>query len=165
MSIRVRRRIILVFGLTALLGLNTHALSQSPASLKSHRHLRIGESVGVDIPEFSMPETSLEAGMKKENLITSQTRKYEAFTVSGTRLFVSERATGKIFEICGLPLKWRLFSDLMWADNRTLIFDRWSQPHFGVHYAVNVKTKKLLVAAPFPDKFYLEQQRTVRPNN
>ena len=166
MSIRVRRRITFVCGLTALLGLYTHALSQSPKpSLKSHRHLRIGESVGVDIPEFSMPETSLEAGLEKENLITNRTSKYEAFTVSGTRLFVAEQGMGKIFEICGLPLEWRPFSDLMWADNKTLIFDRWSQPHYGVHYAVNVKTRKLLVAAPFPDKFYLEQQRTVRPNN
>jgi len=112
-----------------------------------------------------MPETSLEAGLEKENLITNRTSKYEAFTVSGTRLFVAEQGMGKIFEICGLPLEWRPFSDLMWADNKTLIFDRWSQPHYGVHYAVNVKTRKLLVAAPFPDKFYLEQQRTARPNN
>src|SRR4030095_8107983 len=161
-SIEVRRRIIPVCGLIALLGVVNHAWCQSPKPQlpRSHRHLRIGESTAVDIPEFRMAETSLEVGLKKENLITSRNKKYEAFTVSGTRLFVTERATAKIFEIRGLPLGWRPFSDLVWIDNQTLIFDRWSQPHFGVHYAVNVKNRKLLVATPFPDKIYLEQQRT-----
>src|SRR3989442_1215669 len=113
MSIEVRRRIILVCGLIALLGLNNHALSQPPklSSPKSHRHLRIGKSVEVDIPEFLMAETSLEADLKKENLIMSRNRKYDAFTVSGTRLFVVERGTGKVFEICGLPLEWCPFSN------------------------------------------------------
>ncbi len=106
-----------------------------------------------------MTETSLEAGMKKENLITSRSRRYDAFTVSLTRLFVAERRTGKIFEICGLPLEWRPFSDLIWANDRRLMFDRWSQPHFGVHYAVDVKRRRLVVAVPFPDKFYFDQQR------
>ena len=93
------------------------------------------------------------------NFVANRSRTYEAFTVSSSRLFVTERKTGKIFEIRGLPLEWRPFSDLVWADNRTLVFDRWSQPHYGVHYAVNVRSKRLFIAAPFPDKFYLEQQR------
>ena len=92
----------------------------------------------------------------------SRNKKYEAFTVAGTRLFVLERATGKILEIRGLPLEWRPFSELFWADNQTLIFDRWSQPHYGVHYAVNLKSGKLVVAVPFPDEFYLQQQRPKR---
>lgn len=147
----LHRRIILVCGLVGLLGLANHAWSQSakPSSSKPHRHVGAG---GADIPEFSMVETPLEAGVKKENLTTSRNRKYEAFTVAGTRLFVAERGTGKIFEIRGLPLEWRPFSDLNWADYQTLVFDRWSQPHYGVHYAVNVKSRKLLVVAPFRDK-------------
>jgi hypothetical protein len=44
------------------------------------------------------------------------------------------------------------------------MFDRWSQPHYGVHYAVNIKSRKLLIAAPFGDKFYWEQQRPTRQN-
>ena len=167
MSIQVCRGTIFVCGLIVLLGLDNHALSQSAkrSSPKSHRHLRIAKSVGVDIPEFSMAETPLEADLKKEKLITSRNRKYDAFTVSGNRLFVVERGTEKIFEIRGLPLEWRPFSNLTWADNQTLMFDRWSQPHYGVHYAVNVNSRKLLIAAPFPDKFYLEQQRPERQDN
>ena len=151
----------------SLLG-QTYALSQSviPASGKAHRHIMRGKSIPADVaPKFSVSETSLEGGVKKENLITNQRRTYDAFTVSGTRLFVEERKTGKIFEIRGLPLEWRPFSDLIWANKETLVFDRWSQPHYGVHYAVNVKSRRLVVAAPFPDKFYLEQQRPKRHYN
>lgn len=112
-----------------------------------------------DIPEFSMAETSLEAGAIKENLRTNRTKEYDAFTVDGTRIFVAEPKRGKVLEIRGLPLEWRPFSNLIWADDRTLMFDRWSQPHYGVHYAVDVQRRKLVAALPFPDKFYLEQQR------
>src|SRR5688500_18683711 len=164
MLIRVCRRIILVCGLIALPGFHLHVCSQSARSTlpKSHRHLRIGNSVAADIPEFSMSETSLESGAIKENLRTNSINEYDAFTIDVTRLFVAERKTGKIFEIRGLPLEWRPFSNLIWADNRTLMFDRWSQPHYGVHYAVDVERRKLIAALPFPDKFYLEAQRPKR---
>ena len=168
MSIAICRGIILVFGLSALLGLPGRALSQSrsPSLPKSHRHIGVSKSVvGVPIPTFSMAETSLEAGIKKENPITDRSRKYDAFTVSGTRLFVAERRSGKIFEIRGLPLEWRPFSDLIWASDQILMFDRWSQPHYGVHYEVNVKSRRLVTSVPFPDKFYLRQQRPKRKNN
>ena len=97
-----------------------------------------------------MVETSLEAGVKKENLITSRNLRYDAFTISGTRLLVTDRKTAKVFEVRGLPMEWRPFSDLAWQDNQTLVFDRWSQPHHGVHYQINVKLKKLIRAVPFP---------------
>jgi len=142
---------ILVSGLMLLLGLYIQGSSQTS---RAHRHIGIGKTAPVDIPEFSMVETSLEAGMKKENLVKSRNRKYEAFTVSDTRLLVADRQTAKVFEIRGLPMEWRPFSDLAWVNNQTLVFDRWSQPHYGVHYEVNVKQKKLIKAVPFPDKVY-----------
>jgi hypothetical protein len=106
----------------------------------------------VDIAEFSMVAVSLDAGVKKENRIKSRNRRYEAFTVADNRLLVSDRTTGKVFEIRGLPMEWRPFSDLAWVNNQTLIFDRWSQPHYGVHYVIDVKRKELIKAIPFPDK-------------
>jgi hypothetical protein len=148
MQIEVYRRIIVVAGLTFMFGLYHDAWSQSS---QAHRHIGIDKSAGADIPEFSMAETALESGAKKQNLITSRNRRYEAFTVSDTRLLVTDRRTGKVFEIRGLPMEWRPFSDLAWMDNQTLIFDRWSQPHYGVHYQINVKQMKLIKAAPFPD--------------
>jgi hypothetical protein len=153
---------VIAFGSAALLCLFTPALSQSSrhASAKPHHHIRLFGSVLEKVaPDFSMVEVSLEESMKKENLVVNRSWTYDAFTVSSSRLFVTERKTGKAFEIRGLPLEWRPFSDLVWADNRTLVFDRWSQPHYGVHYAVNVRSKRVFIAAPFPDKFYLQQQR------
>jgi hypothetical protein len=132
--------------------LNTSVFAQSPnTASKAHRHLGTTQSVAVDIPEFSIAETSIEPDFKKEKLVTSRNKKYDAFTVDETRLFVTERGTKKVFEIKGLPMEWRPFSDLSWVDNQTLMFDRWSQPHHGVHYVVNVKTRKLLVVSPFGD--------------
>ena len=148
MGHQTMKRIILALVGIALL--NTSILSQSRnTSSKAHRHLGTTQSVAVDIPEFSMAETSLEPDVKMEKLVMSRNKKYDAFTVDGTRLFVTERETKKIFEIKGLPLEWRPFSDLSWVNNQTLMFDRWSQPHYGVHYVVNVKTRKLLVVSPF----------------
>ena len=150
--------------LTVFFALLICVSSQTPrASLfKSHRHIGMDNGHSVDIPEFSMVETSLERNIKRANVVTSQNRKRYAFTVDDTRLFVSDRTTQKVLEISGLPLEWRPFSNLTWASNDTLMFDRWSQPHYGVHYEVNVRSRKLLIAAPFPDKFYLEQQRPKR---
>jgi pimeloyl-ACP methyl ester carboxylesterase len=141
-----------VSGLIVLLGCYNHASSQSSRASQAHRHVGIGKTASVDIPEFSMVETSVEAAAKKENRAKSRNGRYEAFTVSDTRLLVADRQTAKVFEIKGLPMEWRPFSDLVWVDNQTLVFDRWSQPHYGVHYEVNVKQKKLIKAVPFPDK-------------
>jgi hypothetical protein len=116
-------------------------------------------ATGDSIPEFAMSEAAIEAGAKKEGLVTNRNRKYDAFIVAGTRLFVTERRTGKIFEIRGLPLEWRPFSDLIWGDSTTLMFDRWSQPHYGVHYAVDVEKRQLVAAVPFPDRVFLQPQR------
>jgi hypothetical protein len=151
MRIEIYRRMIFVSGLIFLFGLSNQALCQKSQALKAHRHAGIGNTVGGDIPEFSMVETSLAKGVKKQNLITSRNRRYDAFTVTDTRLLVADRRTAKIFEIRGLPMEWRPFSDLAWMDNQTLVFDRWSQPHYGVHYQINVKRMKLMKAMPFPD--------------
>lgn len=152
MSIEVYRRMILVSGVMVLLGFSNHASPQSPQASQAHRHIGIGKTAPVEIPEFSMIEISLEAGVKKENRTKSRDRRYEAFTVSDTRLMVADRQTAKVFEIRGLPMEWRPFSDLAWVNSQTLVFDRWSQPHYGVHYEVNVTRKKLIRAVPFPDK-------------
>lgn len=90
---------IIVCRLIIVLGLQHFASSQSvvQTSRKAHRHIMMGKSIPADVaPEFAMAETSLEAGAKKENPITNQSRTYDAFTVSGARLFVKERKTGKI---------------------------------------------------------------------
>ena len=155
------RRRLAIFGAIVVLALHAFALPKPlrQGSTKGHRHITLSESVlGNVAPDFSMVETSLVAKAQKENVITNRNRTYDAFTVSGARLFVVERRTKKSFEI-HLPLEWRPFSDLVWQNRYLLVFDRWSQPHYGVHYVVDVKSKRLVTAATFPDEVYLEQQR------
>jgi hypothetical protein len=55
-------------------------------------------------------------------------------------------------EIRGLPFEWRPFSNLTWADDRTLMFDRWSSPHDGMHYALDVVGGRLVAAQSFHDR-------------
>jgi hypothetical protein len=78
------RQCLLILSLaTAILYAHTVG-SQTPpksSSFKSHRHIGVDKSGGVDIPEFAMVETSLDSSTTKENLITSQNRKHDAFTV------------------------------------------------------------------------------------
>jgi hypothetical protein len=97
----------------------------------------------------------------KEDGVTDRRRRYEAVTVADVsteertqrvRLFVVEHATGRTREIRGLPFAWRPFSDLAWVDDRTLVFDRWSSPHAGMHYAVDAAGGTLVAAVPFHDR-------------
>ena len=66
---------------------------------------------------------------------------------------------GVHYRVEGLPIPHRPISNLVWATPRYLTFDRWSQPHHGMHYVVDTKRLTLVHATPFPDQFALEQQR------
>ncbi len=77
---------------------------------------------------------------------------------SGGRVGFQNIRTGKRYQIEGLPLPYRPITGLCWIDT-LLIFDRWSQPHYGIHYIVDVRGARLLLATPFPDEFFLQQQR------
>ena len=115
--------------------------------------------------DVEIAEVALEKGLMRENVARSRDGRYEAFTAyhagqsASFRVYFMERRTGKTYEVRGLPLPHRPFSDLVWTNDRTLVFDRWSQPHYGIHYAVNARRRKLIAASAFPDEFYLEQQR------
>ena len=140
-----------------------YVTAQAPRD--AHRHLRLGDVREQVLPDVEIAEVTLDKSVSKENLARSRDGRYEAFTSynpAGSpsfRIYFVERNRGKVYEVRGLPLPNRPFSDLAWVNNRMLVFDRWSQPHYGIHYAVNVRGKKLVRAAAFPDEFYLEQQR------
>ena len=111
--------------------------------------------------DFEMAEVSLDPGLKRENVTESPSGTFQAFTVCDPalcssdnccqdRILVEEMRTGQLCEIQGLPLRWRPFSDLVWIADNILVFDRWSGPDRGVHYAVNTQERQLLIASPFP---------------
>lgn len=127
------------------------------AQTRTHRHSQLSNVSKQVLPTLEITLVTLDKSVAKENVVRSPNGRYEAFTSyqsdqsTGFRIYFLERRTGKIYEVRGLPLAHRAFSDLVWVNNRTFVFDRWSQPHHGIHYAINVKSLKLISAAAFPD--------------
>lgn len=106
-----------------------------------------------NLVDFKIVPVSVESGLRRENII-NQNKTFQAFSTcdeAACRIFYEELNTGQTYEIQGLPLPHRPFSDLIWVTNEILVFDRWSQPHYGIHYAVDVSEQRLLLASPFPD--------------
>lgn len=66
---------------------------------------------------------------------------------------------GKTYRIEGVPLEQRPITAVAWASSRYLVFDRWSQPHYGVHYVVDTEQLSVVHICPFPDRFFLDQQQ------
>ena len=69
----------------------------------------------------------------------------------GGRIRIETVSGGQRGELRGVPLPYRPLSALVWLDDELLAFDRWSQPHYGIHYVLNVRQRRLVLAAPFPD--------------
>jgi hypothetical protein len=155
---------ILLCALVGEAGRPAHVSAQ--ASRGAHRHLRLSDVREQIIDDVEIAEVTLGEGVTRENLARSRGGRYEAFTayhdgqLPGYRIYFAERGAGKVYEVRGLPLPHRPFSDLVWINSSTLAFDRWSQPHYGIHYVVSVSGRKLLRASAFPDEVFLEQQRT-----
>jgi hypothetical protein len=74
------------------------------------------------------------------------------------RVGFQETRSGKRYQIINVPLAHRPINDIVWIDSTLVTFDRWSQPHYGMHYVVDVQNTRLVLAAPFPDEFFLRQQ-------
>ena len=109
----------------------------------------------VNAAGFKIVEVSVKPGPKRENVTGNQDKTFQAFfTCDQTcRMFFEELAVGHIYELQAPSFSpGRPFSDLVWVTNEILVFDQWAQPHHGVHYAVDVKEKKLILASPFPDQ-------------
>ena len=120
---------------------------------RSHRHPGIeAPAIEDSVPEFTWADTTLDASVVRERLVTDRRRRYDAFTVDGTHLFVRDRRTRRVREVRGLPLEWRPFSDLVWTRNDILLVDRWSSPHYAMHYAVDVARRRLVAAQAFHDQ-------------
>lgn len=136
--------------------------AQRAPQLVEHGHPMFVE-VGLReiVPGFAMKRVTLRTDAKREQMAVNPTGTFEAFTTyepgvaASDRIFITERATGKTWELSGLPLPHRPFSSLQWTAD-TLTFDRWSQPHYGIHYEIDAKRRRLITASPFPDEWYLE---------
>ncbi len=140
---------------------NTHSTVSTPKLPDPHHHVVDVNDIGL-VPElaakFKMVQVSIDPNLIRENITLNPNKSFRAFTTcEGApcqhKIYVEAHNTGQTFEIQGLSsLPWRPFSDLVWITDDILVFDRWSQPHYGIHFAVDVKARKLVLATPFPDQ-------------
>ena len=152
---KVDRNHIIVFAFAVLAAFPASAGAQRLP--KVHRHPRSLPSMLKEIaPEVSFVETTPAASATVEERVKNKNLTFEAFIVDKTRIFVKDLKSEKVYEIKGLPLESRFFSDPVWLNNRTLLFDRWAQPRYGAHYAFDVVRQKLTAAVPFSDETTLK---------
>lgn len=108
--------------------------------------------VEVDPPKPEMREQLTEGENATAYVVTCSDQQIE---------YVYFSRYDRTYRIEGIPLEHRPISGLVWASPRYLVFDRWSQPHYGMHYVVDTEQLCLVHACPFPDQFFLDQQKEV----
>ncbi len=125
-----------------------------------HHHVVDVDGLMPDVvATFQMTETVVGPEAERYDVTQNQSGTWEAYLVhqqlSGNefreKLIVQNLQAGKMYEIQGLPLPKRLVSDLVWVTDNVLVFDKWSNPYYGIHYAVDVQEGKLILASAFPD--------------
>ena len=104
------------------------------------------------VPELALVDTTLDAAAVREGVVIDRRGRYSAFTVDLTRLYVLDRRTGRIREVRGVPFDGRPFRDVAWADGGVLLFDRWSSPHYAMHYALDVARRRIVASQAFNDR-------------
>ncbi|AKI98692.1 hypothetical protein ATI61_10688 [Archangium gephyra] len=101
-----------------------------------------------------VPVPAPAAGSEWDERAVSPDGKREAFATCEPecRVLVQAVGQGAPRELRGPAFtELRPFSGLVWLAPDILVFDQWTQPHYGIHYAVDVGNGRLLQAAPFPD--------------
>ncbi|MEP6787487.1 MAG: hypothetical protein ABJB40_03590 [Acidobacteriota bacterium] len=94
-------------------------------------------------------------GLERSSLVTNRakTRKAYVLCVPATKgtgkcdslVFVKDLVTQTIYLISGEPggfERYRPVDSLKWMTNDVLSFERWTGPHFGHRFVVNIKLKK-----------------------
>ena len=153
---------ILVFGLLATGCGGTHFADPHGHVVDVHAKPWL-----ADIPNVRLVCVEAPPSDRIRDIVTNQSATAQAYIVKKAWMSDSTRDhvqieffnTGRVFEIEGIPCEHRPISDLVWIGDRYLVFDRWSQPHHGMHYVVDVFKHKLILATPFPDQFFLDQQK------
>ena len=122
------------------------------------RAVRDAESINV----LKMEKAAIDPSLKKESIaevpadtspVTNRAGTYRAFVLCRIsaetdcpyRVHFTEIKTGTSFVITGEPTEveiMRSIDELKWLDNDRLSYERWTNPHFGRRYLVNVRTKK-----------------------
>jgi hypothetical protein len=133
-------------------------ITPTPTLQDPHHHIgnANNNSLGPqNINGLEIVEVSISSDVTREQVATSQDGTLNAFTTCSKtcEILFEEIKTGRTYEIQAPSFSpARPFSNPVWIASNILIFDQWSQPHYGVHYAVDVVNKKLLLASPVTDQ-------------
>jgi hypothetical protein len=159
----MRTRLLLICGLsvlTACVGVNSSSVTPTPTATLSDPHHHVidvnNNSLGPqNLEGFKIEEASIKPEMQADEVVVNPAQTLRAFSSCKRtcHIYFEDSSAGKVYEI-QMPsfLPGRPFSSLVWVTDEVLVFDQWTQPHHGVHYAVNVREKKLVLASPFPDQ-------------
>lgn len=108
-----------------------------------------------NISEFRLTESTLAPGTEQEGVVINQQKTFQAFFACNPdcKIFIEDLKTNQIYQLEAPSfLPTRPFSELAWVTSDILVFDQWMQPHYGVHYAVDIAEGKLILASPFTDQ-------------
>ncbi len=114
------------------------------------------KKAGDDLPAGDLANAVEKYPTGKTTLTISPDKRYEAsvFCVPSRsseikdcvrRVFVLDLQTDEDYEIVGEELgieAGRLINDLRWINNYTLSYERWTGPHYGHRYIVDIKAMK-----------------------
>ena len=124
------------------------------------------KKAGSDLPSGDLADSVEKDGFGKSTLRMSPDKRYQAsvFCVpSGTsgvpgcvhRVFVYDLQTDENYEIVGEELfieTARLIDRLKWIDSHTLSYERWTNPHYGHRYVVDMQKMKQVNAFVLSDQ-------------
>ena len=113
--------------------------------------------------EIKVVEVSRLPRQKRENIAVNSAQTYQGFTICEflsefdqeegcqEKIFIEDMISGKFYQIQGIPLSWRPFTNLAWTEDNIFAFERWSNPHYGLHYVVDMNQKKLVDISAFDE--------------
>lgn len=135
------------------------ARAEAPVTLEDPHHhvVDVNGSWVMEEPNegFALVEVAaLPAASEWDERALSPDGRFQAFATCepGCRVLVQAVGQARLQELRGPAFsELRPFSGLVWLPSGILVFDQWMQPHYGIHYAVDVGRQRLLQAAAFTD--------------
>lgn len=90
---------------------------------------------------------------EQQDVVVNPEQDTRAFIVGEEQygIFIEDLETEQLYELQGPFLSWRPFSGLTWLNNDVLAFDQWSNPHYGIHYEINFRERKLVSVSAITD--------------
>jgi hypothetical protein len=145
-----------VIGLVGLAGVNAVVAQKVKAVRDPESANILSFKKAVNLPEGDLAEKIEKYGSGKSTLAESPDKIRQAFVFcvpSGSkdvsscvrRVFVTDLGTDETYEIKGEELfieANRLVDNLKWITNTTLSYERWTGPHLGRRYVVDLKQMK-----------------------